>query len=164
MDNWKNYHKSAQQGPSGVLKVFFWFLGSIVVFIVIGYLFGWFSQAADVAKKEFGPKAALAKYEWFIDQANRIEKMDQDVILFEKRVISVENQYKGYGKDISKWPPHIQVQYNVERQQAREDLLAVASQRNNIVREYNSQSEKFNWAPFKTDPRKPQESFYENIY
>jgi hypothetical protein len=53
----------------------------------------------------------------------------------------------------------IQTQYNQAKQQARDDLIAVASQRNNLVREYNAASEKFNWKPFLTRPDKPKDRF-----
>jgi hypothetical protein len=135
----------------------------LVGLMVLGFALNWFGEATNVAQKEFGPNAMLQKYEWFINQANGIEKMDRDIVLFEGRVKGVDDQYKGYGSDMSKWPPHIQVQYNSARQQARDDLVAIASQRNNLVKEYNAQSEKFNWKPFQSDPRKPKERFHEYI-
>jgi len=124
---------------------------------------GWVSEASDVAKDEFGAGASLDKYEWFIDQANNIEKMDADVELYEGRVTSVKTQYSSYGENIAEWPPHIQVQYNGELQTARDDLVAVASQRNGLVREYNAASEKFNWAPYESNPDKPNESYHEYV-
>lgn len=128
---------------------------------IIGSGLGWFGEAATVAREEFGPRAALQKYEWFIDRANAIEKMDQDVKMFEERGANVEKQYEGYGADKSKWAPDVRLQYNSARQQGRDDLLAVASQRNNLVREYNAASDKFNWSPFQTRPDKPKERFHE---
>jgi len=124
---------------------------------------GWANEAADVAQDEFGAGASLDKYEWFIDQANAIEKMDADVDLYEGRVTSVEEQYASYGEDIAEWPPHIQMQYNREVQMARDDLASIASQRNGLVKEYNAASEKFNWAPFETNPDKPEESYHEYV-
>jgi hypothetical protein len=162
--SWKSYENAAEKGPMSLFwKIFFVLLVISIVTSVIGYALGWFGEAAEVAQEEFGPRAALEKYEWFINQANGIEKMDQDIALFESRVKSVEEQYAGYGSSMSEWPPHIQAQYNRERQQAREDLLAVASQRNNLVRDYNAQSEKFNWKPFQTKPDKPKERFHEYV-
>ncbi|MBM3250818.1 MAG: hypothetical protein FJZ07_01075 [Candidatus Nealsonbacteria bacterium] len=160
--SWQSWEKSADKGPVlFTLKAFFAIVLIGVVISVVGYGLGWFGQAAQVAKEEFGPRAALDKYQWFIEQESAIKKMDQDIKMFEGRVTGVTEQYRGYGEDQSKWPPHIQVQYNRERQQAREDLIAVASQRNNLVKEYNAASEKFNWAPFRTRLDKPRESFQE---
>ncbi len=163
-NNWNGYQQAAEKGPWSITwKVILFVVAFSVVVGVIGYGFGWFGEAAVVAQQEFGPKAALEKYEWFIDQNARIKKMDQDIVMFEKRGSSVDEQYKSYGDDRSKWPPHIQVQFNRERQQAREDLIAVASQRNNLAREYNASSSKFNWAPFKTKPNPPKENFEEYV-
>ncbi|HAT74055.1 MAG TPA: hypothetical protein DCS08_03550 [Candidatus Moranbacteria bacterium] len=162
--SWNDYETAAENGPMAIMfKVFFAVLAFLLVVSAVGYFLSWFGEAAKVAQEEFGAKAALTKYEWFIDQANAIEKMDKDVGLFETRIKSVDDQYKGYGEDMAKWPPHIQMQYNGERQQARDDLIAVASQRNNLVKEYNSSSEKFNWKPFQTRPDKPKERFHEYV-
>lgn len=161
---WNDYEEAVEKGPWSVFWKIFWTVAAMAaVILTAGYFLGWFGEAAKVAQDEFGAKAALAKYEWFIEQATRIEKMDKDIGLFEARVKGVESQYQGYGKDMAKWPPHIQVQYNKERQQAREDLIAIASQRNNLVREYNAASEKFNWKLFQTNPNKPKERFHEYV-
>jgi hypothetical protein len=160
--NWKKCEQAAKKGPRALFKkVFLPIIGLIVVLSIVGYIFNWFGEAAQVAQEEFGPRAALEKYEWFIDQASRIEKMDQDIVLFENRIANVDSNYSAYGSDKSKWPAHIQVTYNHEKQQSRDDLTAIISQRNNLSRDYNAQSEKFNWAPFKTRLDKPREKFQE---
>jgi len=164
MSDWGSYTSAAERGPWPIFwKIFFTVLGIALVISVFGYFLGWFGEAAKIAQDEFGAKTALTKYEWFIDQANRIEKMDKDISLFEARAKGVDIQYKGYGEDMAQWPPHIQVQFNRERQQAREDLLAMASQRNNLIKEYNASSEKFNWRPFQTRPDRPKERFHEYV-
>lgn len=130
----------------------------------VAYGLGWIGSAADVAKEEFGPQAALDKYEWFIDQANAIEKADADIALFEQRRLAVETQYISiYGADKAKWSPGVQVQYNHEMQVARDDLMAIVSNRNGLVKEYNAQSEKFNWAPFKGRDDYPPENFVDYV-
>lgn len=158
--SWKNYEDTVERGP---WPAFFVVVACLLVLSGAGYIFGWFGETAQVAQEEFGPRAALQKYEWFIDQANRIEKMDRDISLYDARVKSVDEQYAGYGQDKTRWPLDIRTQYNSARQQARDDLVAVASQRNNLVREYNAASEKFNWKVFQTDPRKPKERFEEYV-
>lgn len=162
MNDWEKYREAAEKGPMSI----FWkvLLPSAVVICVIwivGYGLGWFGEAGKVVKEEFAPKAALEKYEWFINQANMIEKMDQDIAIFEQRLKDIEKRYQTYGEDKAKWPMHIQVQYNKEQQTAYDDLVAVVSQRNNLVREYNASSEKFNWKPFQTRPDKPKERFHD---
>mgnify|MGYP001599434068 FL=1 len=126
----------------------------------VAYGLGWIGSAAEVVKEEFGPQAALEKYEWFIDQAEAIEKADADITLFEQRRANIEAQYTStYGVDKTKWSSSVQVQYNREVQIARDDLLAIVSNRNNIVKDYNAQSQKFNWAPFKGRADYPPENF-----
>lgn len=144
-------------------KVFWPIVGLMIILSVVGYAFGWFGEAAQVAQEEFGATAALQKYEWFIEQQTMIQKADADVAMFEGRVRGVEDQYASYGPDKAKWSPHIQVEYNSARQQARDDLVAVKSQRNTLAREYNAASEKFNWAPFQTRVDKPRERFQELV-
>lgn len=157
--SWNKYEDAAKQGPWALFwKIFILAIAIIIVIGTIGWVLGWFSEAGKVAKDEFGPKAALEKYEWFINQANAIEKMNQDIALFDNREKEVDAQYEAYGPK-SEWPPDIRVQYNHDKAIAREDLLAISSQYNNLVKEYNTQSEKFNWKPFQTDPRKPRERF-----
>lgn len=128
-------------------------LGSIVTRSL-----GWWGEAADTAQQELGPKAMLKKYEWFVDQSSRIAQMDANVDLYAKRVAGVDTQYASYGADKTAWPPTIQMQYNRDRSIARDDLVAVVALRNGIVREYNAQSEKFNWKLFnaKSDLPKPR--------
>lgn len=144
-------------------KIFGIILACFVGIWLLGYALGWFGEAARVAQDEFGAQAALEKYEWFIDQAKAITKMDQDIAIFENRVSAVDSQYASYGKDRSKWSISIQAQYNQAKQQARDDLTAVVSQRNGLVRGYNAASEKFNWKPFQSKPDKPRETFFDYV-
>jgi hypothetical protein len=158
--SWEDWEKSADKGPGSItLRVILFILGCIVLITLIGIPLGWFNEASTVARQEFGPKAALQKYEWFVDQAERINKMEQDVALFEKRLSDVEVSYAGYGSNRAQWPPDVRVQYNHARQNASDDLVAIKSQRNSLVQEYNAQSEKFNWQPFLTRDDKPREKF-----
>ena len=96
-------------------------LGFIIFLSILSYALGWVGETAKVTKEEFGPKAALKKYEWFINQANYIKEAKTKIEVFEKRVKSVDAEYKAYGEDLSKWPPHIQVQYNTAKQTAKDD-------------------------------------------
>jgi len=131
-----------------------------VVLGAIGYGLGWFGEAADVAREEYGPRAALQKYEWFVDQSAAIQKMDQDIAIYRQRLDDVKAQYAdGYGANMASWPPDVRMQYNHQASQARDDLTAVISQRNNLVREYNAASAKFNWKPFKSKTDLPAPSY-----
>jgi hypothetical protein len=159
--SWNKYEKAVESGPmSGFMKWFGLFVAISIVISVTGYALGWFGEAANVAQKEFGATAALHKYEWFIDQSTRIGKMDQDIDLFKSRVTEVKTRYATYGEP-KDWMLDVRVQYNAEIKTATEDLVAVISQRNNIVRDYNAASSKFNWTPFKTRPDAPQVRYEE---
>lgn len=132
----------------------FGIFASVLVFGVALFLtasaLGWCGEAAQVAHDEFGPKAALKKYEWFIDQSHAIAKMDQDVRLYADRLKAVDREFAPYGADRSRWAPDVRMQYEHERADDRDDLVSIISQRNNLVREYDAASDKFDWAPFKT--------------
>ena len=45
----------------------------VVVLLIISWIAGWFSEAADVARGELGPRAMLKKYELFKDRASALE-------------------------------------------------------------------------------------------
>ncbi|NTW13903.1 MAG: hypothetical protein HGA31_02635 [Candidatus Moranbacteria bacterium] len=156
--SWESVERRVERGPMGLWAAIVAFF---VVVSITGYFLSWFGEAGQVAQKEFGAKAALQKYEWFVDQANRIEKMDRDITLFDGRVKGVESQYESYGSDRASWSPDVRIQYNQAKQQAKDDLVAIASQRNGLVAEYNAASEKFNWKAFQTRPDKPKERFFE---
>lgn len=162
--SWKSYEDAAEKGPLSIgFKIFFTLIAFSVIIGFLGWGLGWFSEAGQVAQEQFGARAALMKYEWFINQANAIKKSDQDVQMFEQRTSAVDKQYSEYGIDHTKWPPDVRLQYNHEKQQAREDLIAVASNRNGLVQEYNAQSEKFNWTPFQTRTDKPSQKFEDYV-
>lgn len=143
-------------------KLILGIIGTFIVIVIVGAILGWFTETVDVAHDEFGPKAALEKYEWFKDQSARIEKGSADILIFEQRVKSVDKQYADYG-DKKNWSPDIRIQYNHAKEIARDDLTAIASNYNSLVKDYNAQSSKFNWTPFKTKSDKPKETLEEYI-
>ena len=156
----------ASEAPWTIWKGFTHIALPMIAVVALGGIvtrsLGWWGEAADVAQRELGPKAMLMKYEWFVDQASRIAQMDANVDLYSKRVGGVDAQYASYGADKSAWPPAIQAQYNHERTIARDDLAAIVAQRNSIVREYNAQSEKFNWKLFNTKSDLPKPHYDES--
>lgn len=146
---------------------FFFKLGAAILILVsllvaLSWALGWIGDAGVVAKDEFGPKAALTKYEWFVDQAAFIQKADADIELYTQRVSEVESRYVStYGADKSKWLPSTQALYSHDIQTVQADLTAIKSNRNSLVRDYNAQSSKFNWAPFRGRADYPPETFVE---
>jgi hypothetical protein len=154
------------EAPWTIWKSFTHIILPLIAVVALGGVatraMGWWGEAADVAQKEFGPKAMLKNYEWFVDQASRIDKMDADVALYAQRVKSLDGQYASYGADRSLWPPDVRMEYDRKRSQAADDLTSIASQRNNLVREYNAQSEKFNWEPFNSKSDRPKPRYDES--
>jgi hypothetical protein len=158
MSDWDKDRKEYRQGAHAVIEESRWTLWKtftrvilplIAVLGLLSLALGWFGEGCRVTKDEYGPKAALKKYEWFKDQASRIDKMDADIALYRARAERVETQYiDTYGSDRKSWPPVTQLQYRESFSQALDDLAAIVSQRNNLVREYNAQSETFNWSGY----------------
>jgi hypothetical protein len=149
-------NRIADKGSTGLVVLLV--VGFVALFGVVGYVMGWFGEAASVTQEQFGPRAALKKYEWFVDQANRIKKMDADVALFQERAANVDTAYAAYGAKET-WAPDVRMQYQSERKQAQDDLTAIVSQRNTLVNEYNAASEKFNWSPFNSKDDLPPPKF-----
>ncbi len=155
MSLYNNSSENKNSPYSSFLKIFTFLLFVSVTISVTGYTLGWFGEAASVAQKEFGADAALKKYEWFIEQSTMVAKMDQDVDIFRNKVNSVKKQYEAYGQP-KDWTPDVRLMFNQSLNTAQSDLIAVISQRNGLVREYNAASSKFNWTPFKTHIDTPQ--------
>jgi len=142
-----------------LLKVF---LSLAIVLVIVGALFwvlSFFSSTGKVISNELSAEAIQRKYEWFINQSNGIEKMDKDIALFEQRRADVEKRYVAFGEP-SKWSEGTKAQYLHDAKIAKDDLVAVVSQRNNLVAEYNANSEKWNWGLFKDYPEIPNRSYF----
>jgi len=115
----------------------------IIMFIlflinIVGTFFGYFGEAASVAKKEFGPQSALTKYEWFIETSNQLKKKQSDILVYQDKINKMncdEIHDRLTGEACMTW---------------YQELAGVKSSYNDLVAEYNSQSQKFNWSMFNT--------------
>jgi hypothetical protein len=143
-------NNSFKGGVMGFWKGFWVCVGVVALVMVTLFFLGIFGETGAVVDKEFGPQAAMEKYTWFVDQAAGIKKMDADIHLFEQKVGDIDKQYAAYGQDKTKWRPDITIQYNQAKETARSDLMAVVSQRNNLAKDFNAASQKFNWSLFNT--------------
>ena len=123
------------------MKIFGWILVIMIGVTGLGLAgsaLGWFTEAAQVAKEEFGPRASLKKYEWFKDASEQIVKLGNDVQLYEDKQKSL--CYKGMDR--------------ISREQCMlwsQELAGIKSARNGVVAEYNAQSNKFNWSAYNVD-------------
>lgn len=138
--DWNSYERAAEQGPMALFwKIFIAVVMISIVTGVVGYALGWFGEAAKVAQDEFGPKAALAKYEWFKDASAELDKKQADIKVYESRITNMEEGYKGTPR--VKWPREDREQYNLWQT----EVAGVKAGYNSLAAEYNAQMVKFNW-------------------
>ncbi|MFA5067645.1 MAG: hypothetical protein WC466_06355 [Candidatus Izemoplasmatales bacterium] len=132
-------------GASEQRKILFWFFAIIVIVSLFGYIFGWFSETAQVTKDEFGPQASLKKYEWFKDASAKLEQKKADIQIYEARIVQIQEDYKGVPrKDWDRIDKETVNQWETE-------LAGIKLSYNQLAAEYNSQSSKFNWKPYKNE-------------
>jgi hypothetical protein len=106
----------------------------------VGYIGGWFSEAGQVVKEEFGPRASLKKYEWFKDASATIEEKGHTIKVYEQNVKDMEESYDGIPR--KDWDRIDKQQYNMWSQ----EITGLKASYNKVVKEYNAQSSKFNWS------------------
>ena len=153
MENYRNEFRNTERDFIWTApRIFLALLAIIAALGTTGYFMGWFRETTNVVQEEYGPKAMLKKYTWFVDKSNAIKKMDEDVAIFRSRVALVDSAYG----PTDKMDVITKELYRNKKLNAETDLAAVISTRNNLVKDYNAQSEKFNWAPFNSKPDKPE--------
>ena len=137
---WKDYESAAERGPVAItVKVVIAVLVLGVILGVLGYGLGWFSEAAKVTQDQFGPQAALAKYEWFKDVAAQLDKKQADIAVYAGRTKAMEATYKALSRE--KWPREDREQYNTWAS----EVAGVKASYNSLAAEYNAQMAKFNY-------------------
>lgn len=122
-------------------KLFKW--GVIIMALLtalglVGSFFGMFSEAATVAKQEFGAKASLKKYEWFKDASEQISKLNSDIQIYEdkSKMLCVQGMDRIGREQCMLWS---------------QEVAGIKSAHNDVVAEYNAQSRKFNWSFYNVD-------------
>ncbi len=111
----------------------------------VGYVFGWFGEAAKVAQQEFGPQAMLQKYEWFKDAAAQLDKKQADIKVYQGRLDSMKADYEGTKR--KDWDRTEKEQFS----QWQTEVAGVTASYNGLAAEWNAQISKFNWKPFQGD-------------
>ncbi len=142
----EKYDSEWSKNPFKVVKriIFLLILVSLSV-SAIGYFVGWFAEAGEVTQEEFGPRASLEKYEWFKDCAATIEEKQSTIRLYESNVTSMAEMYGD--TPIQEWDHLDKMQYN----QWKTEISGIKASYNKVVKEYNSQSSKFNWELYNTE-------------
>lgn len=137
---WDDYEKAADYGPMRItVRVIIALFIVLVPLSAVFYLLGWFGQAGQVAREEFGPRATLEKYEWFKNGAAQLDKKQADIGVYEGRMTAMNDTYKALTRD--KWPREDREQYNVWSS----EVAGVKASYNSLAAEYNAQMAKFNW-------------------
>lgn len=129
--------------------VIFGILGLMALFLITATC-SWIGETTSVVREEFGPRAALAKYEWFIDASNAIDAKKRDV-----------SNYR-LALEITKADMSPRERDEREALRLREsELLGMITTLNALIAEYNAASAKFNWRPFESRSDRPATTYEE---
>ena len=125
---------------------FGWFVKWIILLVLISLPLGllmrgcsWWSRANDVVSHEVDPAYLLQKYEWFKDASAGLDKKLADLKVYEVRIQSMKDAYKG--KERSDWARDDREQYSIWMSEA----AGISASYNDLASEYNSQMSKINW-------------------
>ena len=127
-------------GNFKVGKFIIWFFGIVILISILGYVGGWFGEAAQVAREEFGPRAMLEKYEWFKDVAAQLDKKGADIKVYQANVTQMTEDYEGT-KRID-WDRTDKEQFNTWRM----EVAGIKASYNSLAADYNSGMAKFNYS------------------
>lgn len=118
-----------------IKKILFFAIPLLLGMSVLSYTLGWFSDAAQVAKKEFSPQTMLRKYEYFKDASQQLIAKGGDIEIYEGKI----NRLCAGEMD------------RISRENCglyEQELAGLKMSFNGLAAEYNSQSNKFNWESF----------------
>lgn len=147
--SWDRVENNITSGPKGALKTVF--VGIVLLMVVgfginiVGGVLGWFGEAQQVAREEFGPRAILKKYEWFKTAAAELDAKKQGIQVLQTRIDSLRADYEGVPR--REWDRIDKQNMNVWYQEVAGMKLSF----NNLAAEWNAQISKFNWKPFVGD-------------
>jgi len=125
--------------PSGCLVA----IGLTIVLggvIAGGYALSTCNEAATVAQQEFGPSAALKKYDWLKEAHAQLDKKRADIQVYEARNKAMIDSYNGAPRN--KWSREDREQYNVWQS----ELAGIKASYNDLAATYNAKMAEVNWA------------------
>lgn len=137
---WDSWERAANKGPEALMRK----VGCLTIIVIVlvapvAYLFGWFGEAAQVAREEFGPRELLRKYEWFKDASAALDAKLANLKQYEMRLKNLES---AYGDDPrSKWSRDDRQQHSIWQS----EMAGLAASFNELAADYNAQMAKFNW-------------------
>ncbi len=98
------------------------------------------SDAKQVAYEEFGPRAALQKYEWFKDCAAKLDAKSADIKVYDARSAALRQSYEGTPyKDWDRKDKEALTLWSSE-------VAGLKASYNELASEYNAAMAKINWA------------------
>ncbi len=115
------------------------FFALVIGFTVVGHVVGIIGETAQVAHDEFGPKAALEKYEHFKDVSAQLDAKVADIQVYESRVKALTEQYSGVPR--AQWTRDDRENYN----QWTLEVAGIKASYNQLAAEYNADMAKFNY-------------------
>lgn len=122
--------------PIGLGKVIVIVIGIFVGLSAFGYVAGWFGETAQVVKEEVGPRALLAKYNWFKDVLAQLDAKRTNIGAMQARVKALEDAYIIDGK-----PSPRTAWTRTDAEQHRQWLSEVAGLKanyNDLAAQYNA--------------------------
>lgn len=92
-NDWRREYREGVREVTGetgfTLRKLFGVVVCVMIFgagvTTIGYVFGWFGEAAQVLREEVGPRAINQKYEWFKNAAAQIRAKSANIEALKKR-------------------------------------------------------------------------------
>jgi len=118
-----------------IIVVTLLFVGAFVV----GETCWWANETIEVVHEEFGPRALLAKYEWFKDASATLDKKVADITVLRGNIESLSSMYEGQSR--SEWSRYDLQEYNL----LTAELRGLIASYNTLASTYNSEMVKFNW-------------------
>lgn len=139
-DDFRSVQRETNWTIGRVLK---WMFGLgipvLIVLSVTGAVLGWFGEAQQVAREEFGPREMLRKYEWFKDAAAGLDKKVADISMYDSRIAKLEEDWKDTPR--KEWPKDVRTRLD----QWEAYRIGIRSSYNMLAADYNAQMAKFNW-------------------
>lgn len=105
----------------------------------LGQVLGLIGETAQVAREEFGPRAALEKYERFKDMSAQLDAKVANIQVYESRVTALQESYQGVPR--TQWAREDRENFNLWLQ----EVAGIKASYNLLAAEYNADMAKFNY-------------------
>ncbi len=140
MDNWNNMDPANSKGPIGFGMKWIFIVFALACFGgVLSYSVGWFGEAGQVVREEFGPRAVLKKYEWFKDASAQLDAKVANIDAAQARIKSLHDTYAGTPR--TQWARADLEQYNLWQN----EVSGLKANFNGLAAEYNAAMSKENY-------------------